>query len=157
MDALRQTDILGLVTTFEPAGGEGRVKPDVSLRFNQLELSEDVTVKDLDSLRAQLAESTLLSEVVVEPGTEVRDTFVVPTLLVVHFLSQHGVELALSIGSAALWDGIKSAYSRFRRRGEDRAPHARVVLRYKDGPMLEVDVGDEAQLRSVLQEFLRRT
>ncbi len=128
---------------------------DVSIELNQLELPDDFDEADLAAMRAGLNRSVLRADVVVEPTSAPRDLIVLPTLLAIHFLSAHAVDIVLGVAEGAFWDGIKTAVGRLRRgRVGDDTERARVTVRYQDGPAIEIDVANAEQLRQVLQDIV---
>ena len=129
---------------------------DVSIELNQLELPEDFDESDLAALRAELNRSGLRADVVVEPTSAPRDFIIVPTLIAIHFLSAHGVDMVLGVAEGAFWDGIKAAVGRLRGRqaGASAPDRARVTVRYQDGPTIEIDVTSAEQLRQVLNDIV---
>lgn len=128
---------------------------DVSIELNQLELPEDFDEADLAAMRVELNGSGLRADVVVEPTSAPRDLIVLPTLLAIHFLSAHAVDIVLGVSEGAFWDGIKAAVARLRRgRAAGETERARVTVRYKDGPTVEIDVANAEQLRQVLKDIV---
>ncbi len=128
---------------------------DVSVELNQLELPDDFGEADLVAVREELNSSGLRTDVVVEPTSAPRDFIVVPTLIAIHFLSAHAVDIVLGVAEGAFWDGIKSAFARLRQgRPDVETGRARVTVRYKDGPAIEIDVADTEQLRQVLRDIV---
>jgi hypothetical protein len=129
--------------------------PDVTVGVNQLELPDDFGSDDLSGIQRELSTSGLHTEVVIEPGSAPRDLVVVPTLLVIKFLSKHAVDIVLGVAEGAFWDGIKSAIRRLRHGQDDAPAHARVLVSYKNGPTVQIDVTDSQQLRQVLRDVLK--
>jgi hypothetical protein len=128
--------------------------PDITVRVNQLLLPADFEPAELHEIAQELDFSGVRTEVVVDMTSEPRDFVVVPTLLVIRFLSKHAVDMALGVGEGAFWDGVKSAWHRLGR-GKDPAAHrARACVQYKDGPTVEVDVENTHQLRRVLKDLV---
>lgn len=128
---------------------------DVSVELNQLELPDDFGEADLVAVREELNSSGLRTDVVVEPTSAPRDFIVVPTLIAIHFLSAHAVDIVLGVAEGAFWDGIKSTFARLRRGSSDDEPgRARVTVRYKDGPAIEMDLANTEQLRQVLRDIV---
>jgi hypothetical protein len=128
---------------------------DVSIELNQLELPEEFDEADLAALQAELNSSGLRADVVVVPTSAPRDFIVLPTLLAIHFLSAHAVDIVLGVSEGAFWDGIKAAVRRLRPgKAADETQRARVTVRYKDGQAIEIDVANAEQLRQVLKDIV---
>jgi hypothetical protein len=129
--------------------------PDVTVAINQLELPDSFGRDDLTAIQRELSAGGLRAEVSVDPTSAPRDLVVVPVLLIVHFLSQHALDIALGVGEGAFWDGIKSALHRLRPSKEEGPPaQAHVQVKYPGGPSIEIDVTSTEQLRQVLREVL---
>ncbi len=132
--------------------------PDVEFRFNQVQLADDAPDDFGESLVAALGTDGLTASVVVEPGSEDREPITAGViLLVVHFLHAQGVNLAVGTASGALWDGIKSAYGRLRRRDVPADVPVKVVAQYKNGPTIEIDLEDPERLPAVLRQLRDET
>jgi hypothetical protein len=128
---------------------------DVSIELNQLELPEEFDEADLAAMQAELNSSGLRVNVVVEPASAPRDFIVLPTLLAIHFLSAHAVDIVLGVSEGAFWDGIKAAVRRLQPgKAADETRRARVTVRYKDGPAIEIDVANAEQLRQLLKDIV---
>jgi hypothetical protein len=128
-------------------------QPDVTVAINQLELPDSFGPGDLVAIQQELNAGELRTEVSVDPASAPRDLVVVPALLIIHFLSQHGLDIALGVAEGAFWDGIKSALQRLRPGKKDSPAQTRVRVKYPDGQTVEVDVSSTEQLREVLREL----
>jgi len=125
---------------------------DVRIVLNQLELPDDFEEADLEELRGQVsALDDAVAEVVVEPGAAPRDPLVLATLFVIHFLSAHGAEIAMGVAEGAIWDGIKAAFRRLRRRDKGAAELTRVGVAYPDGTTLFVEVHSDEELERAIK------
>lgn len=123
---------------------------DVRLVLNQLELPDDFEDSDLEEVRAGTSAPEARTEVVVAPEGAPRDPLVLATLFVIHFVTVHGADIALAVGEGAIWDGIKSAFRRLRRRERGATELTRVGVTYPDGTTLFVEVhSDEELVRAV--------
>jgi hypothetical protein len=128
-------------------------QPDVTVAINQLELPDSFGTDDLTAIQRELSAGGLRAEVSVDPTSAPRDLVVVPALLIIHFLSQHALDISLGVAEGAFWDGIKSALRRLRPGKKDSPAQTRVRVKYPDGQTVEVDVSSTEQLREVLREL----
>jgi hypothetical protein len=133
-------------------GAEGSV-PDIEFRFNQMELPDELPDDFAEQLTIEAAAAGLRASVVVEPGRKERDFIVVPILVVVHFAHAHAVDLAIATAGAAIWDAIKRISRKARTESAPQGASARVLVQYKDGPEIEVDLENDAKLLEVLTEL----
>jgi hypothetical protein len=128
---------------------------DVSIELNQLELPEEFDEADLAAIQAELNSSGLRADVMVVPTSAPRDFIVLPALLAIHFLTAHAVDIVLGVSEGAFWDGIKAAVHRLQPgKAAGESQRARVTVRYKDGPAIEIDVANAEQLRQLLNDIV---
>lgn len=128
---------------------------DVSIELNQLELPEEFDEADLAAIQAELNSSGLRADVMVVPTSAPRDFIVLPALLASHFLTAHAVDIVLGVSEGAFWDGIKAAVHRLQPgKAAGESQRARVTVRYKDGPAIEIDVANAEQLRQLLNDIV---
>lgn len=128
---------------------------DVSIELNQLELPEEFDEADLAAIQAELNSSGLRTDVMVVPTSAPRDFIVLPALLAIHFLTAHAVDIVLGVSEGAFWDGIKAAVRRLQPgKAAGESQRARVTVRYKDGPAIEIDVANAEQLRQLLNDIV---
>jgi hypothetical protein len=128
-------------------------EPDVLIELDQLELPDDFADADLDELRTAASRAEVRADVTVRPGADVRDPLVLATLFVVHFVTAHGLEIALGVAEGALWDGIKATFQRLRGRTADTTQVSRVGVTYPDGRTLVVEVHSADELVRVVREL----
>ena len=128
-------------------------QPDVTVAINQLELPDSFGSDDLTAIQQELSAGTLRAEVSVDPTSAPRDFIVIPALLVIRFLSQHALDIALGVGEGAFWDGIKSALHRLRPDKKDAPAQAHVKVTYPNGQTIEADVPDTGHLIRVIREM----
>ena len=128
---------------------------DVSIELNQLELPEEFDEADLAAIQAELNSSGLRADVMVVPTSAPRDFIVLPALLAIHFLTAHAVDIVLGVSEGAFWDGIKAAVRPLQPgKAAGESQRARVTVRYKDGPAIEIDVANAEQLRQLLNDIV---
>ena len=103
------------------------VDDDVVLILTQFELPPGFGAADLEELRREVSAGPLRTGIDVEPGSDERDPFTAAAVLfVIHFVSQHGMDIALGVAEGAFWDGIKKTFGRLRKHKAADAPAARV-------------------------------
>jgi hypothetical protein len=126
---------------------------DVLLILNQSELPEDFGEADLDELRNEVSSTDVRTGVEVEPGSDDREPVTFAVIFVIHFLSKHGMEIALGVAEGAFWDGVKATFRRFRRGGRRTSQPARVGVTYPDGKTVFVEAQTEDELVQVVQRL----
>jgi hypothetical protein len=127
---------------------------DVVLILTQLELPADFGQADLDELRDEVSAGPVVAGIEVEPGSEERDPFTAAAVIfVIHFLSQHGMDIVLGVAEGAFWDGIKSTFSRLRRHKAAEAPAARVGVTFPDGRTMYVEASTPDELVEIVRKL----
>jgi hypothetical protein len=127
---------------------------DVVLILTQFELPPGFGPEDLEELRREVSAGPVQTGVEVEPGSDERDPFTAAAVLfVIHFLSQHGMDIALGVAEGAFWDGIKKTFSRLRGHKTAETPAARVGVTYPDGRTVYVEASTPDELVEIVRKL----
>lgn len=133
-------------------GASADQAPDIEVLLDSASLPDDAVTFE-DDLAREISAAGVRPTVTIDPDSEERGALQDAAPMILHFLTVHGLEIAISVASDKLWAAIRGGYRRLRHREAPARAPTHVRVQYRNGPIVDVDLADDRRLKEVLREL----